>query len=118
MKDRQPSGGVDPKAGLTEEQYRITQLCGTEPAFHNEYWDNHRAGIYVDVVSGKPLFSSMDKYDSGSGWPSFMKPLEPGALREREDRSFGMERVAIALFKHHGMDPDKWPAGVRKVLWG
>ena len=91
---RTPGSGA-PKERLTEEQYRITQLCGTEPAFHNEYWDNHRPGIYVDVVSGEPLFSSTDKYDSGSGWPSFMKPIKPGALQEREDRSYGMDRVEV-----------------------
>jgi len=95
MRDRRESGGGAPKAGLTDEQYRITQLCGTEPAFRNAYWDNHRAGIYVDVVSGKPLFSSTDKYDSGSGWPSFMKPIAPEALRERVDRSLGMERIEV-----------------------
>jgi methionine-R-sulfoxide reductase len=95
MKDRRPAGGNDPKAKLTEEQYRVTQLCGTEPAFRNAYWDNHRAGIYVDIVSGEPLFSSTDKYESGSGWPSFVKPIVPDALREREDRSFGMERIEV-----------------------
>ena len=95
MKGRRDSGGADSKTSLTEEQYRITQLCGTEPAFHNAYWDNHRAGIYVDVVSGEPLFSSTDKYDSGSGWPSFVKPIEAGVLREREDRSFGMKRIEV-----------------------
>ena len=95
MKEDKAPGGADPKASLTEEQYRVTQLCGTEPAFHNAYWDNHRAGIYVDVVSGKPLFSSMDKYDSGSGWPSFVKPIEASALLERKDRSLGMERIEV-----------------------
>ena len=64
------------KKTLTPEQYKITQQCGTEPAFNNEFWDNKREGIYVDVVSGEPLFSSIDKYDSHSGWPSFTKPLE------------------------------------------
>ena len=61
---------------LTREQYQVTQHEGTEPAFRNEYWDNHEAGIYVDVVTGEPLFSSLDKYDSGTGWPSFTKPID------------------------------------------
>ncbi len=71
---------------LTPLQYQVTQEEGTEPAFHNQYWDNHREGIYVDIVSGEPLFSSLDKYESGTGWPSFTKPLEPGNIVTREDR--------------------------------
>ncbi len=78
---------------LTPLQYTVTQKDGTEPAFQNEYADNHREGIYVDVVSGEPLFSSTDKYDSGTGWPSFTRPLEPGNIVEKEDRSFFMKRV-------------------------
>ncbi len=72
---------------LTPMQYKVTQQDGTEPAFHNEYWDNKKAGIYVDIVSGEPLFSSLDKYDSKTGWPSFTKPLVPENIVEREDRS-------------------------------
>ena len=72
---------------LTTEQYEVTQDNGTEPAFHNTYWDNKKAGIYVDVVSGEPLFSSNDKFDSGTGWPSFTKPLEPGNIVAHEDTS-------------------------------
>ena len=68
---------------LTPEQYRVTQMCGTEPAFQNEYWNNHRPGIYVDVVTGEPLFSSLDKFDSGSGWPSFTKPIEKKHVAEK-----------------------------------
>ena len=73
------------KNQLTSEQYKITQLCGTEPPFNNPYWDNKKAGIYVDIVSGEPLFSSIDKYDSGTGWPSFTKPLENNITRKQED---------------------------------
>ncbi len=72
------------KKELTPEQYEITQLCGTEPPFNNEYWDNKRDGIYVDIVSGEPLFSSIDKYDSHSGWPSFTKPLEENITYHQE----------------------------------
>jgi peptide methionine sulfoxide reductase msrA/msrB len=76
------------KKELTPMQYKVTQEDGTEPAFHNAYWDNHRPGIYVDVVSGEPLFSSLDKYESGTGWPSFTKPLDPGNIVTREDRTW------------------------------
>lgn len=78
---------------LTEHQFRVTQQGGTEPAFDNEYWDHHEDGIYVDVVSGQPLFSSLDKFDSGTGWPSFTRPLEPDAVRRELDTQFGMVRV-------------------------
>jgi methionine-R-sulfoxide reductase len=80
---------------LTPLQYKVTQEEGTEPAFKNEYWDNHREGIYVDIVSGEPLFSSKDKYDSGTGWPSFTKPLEPDNLVEREDRRLFSVRTEV-----------------------
>ncbi len=80
---------------LTPEQYRVTCEADTEPAFHNAYWDNHRAGIYVDVISGKPLFSSLDKFDSGTGWPSFTKPIDRANVVEHTDRSFGMARTEI-----------------------
>ena len=83
------------KSRLTPMQYKVTQQCGTEPPFQNAYWDNHEAGIYVDVVSGKPLFSSLDKFDSGSGWPSFTRPLEEEAIVEREDRSLLMTRTEV-----------------------
>jgi methionine-R-sulfoxide reductase len=85
----------DLKKKLTPEQYHVTQQCGTEPPFRNEYWDNHRAGIYVDVVSGEPLFTSLDKFDSGSGWPSFTKPIEKDHVTEKTDRAFGMERTEV-----------------------
>ena len=80
---------------LTPMQYKVTQKNGTEPAFNNEYWNNKREGIYVDIGSGEPLFSSLDKYDSGTGWPSFTKPLEPGNIVEKEDRTFFMVRTEV-----------------------
>ena len=83
------------KEKLTPLQYEVTQECGTEPPFKNEYWDNKREGIYVDIVSGEPLFGSGDKFDSGTGWPSFTKPLEPGNLVEKEDRSLAMTRTEV-----------------------
>jgi methionine-R-sulfoxide reductase len=80
---------------LTPLQYKVTQKDGTEPPFHNEYWDNKQPGIYVDVVSGEPLFSSLDKFDSGTGWPSFTKPLEPSSVVERLDRSLFTQRTEV-----------------------
>ncbi|MBA3002634.1 MAG: peptide-methionine (R)-S-oxide reductase MsrB [Desulfurivibrio sp.] len=80
---------------LTPMQYRVTQEEGTEPAFSNEFWDNKQAGIYVDIVSGEPLFSSLDKYDSGTGWPSFTKPLVPERIVEREDRKLFSTRTEV-----------------------
>ncbi len=80
---------------LTPMQYKVTQQKGTEPPFRNEYDENHREGIYVDIVSGEPLFSSLDKFDSHTGWPSFTKPLEPGNIVEREDRSFFTRRTEV-----------------------
>ncbi len=85
---------------LTPLQYHVTQENGTERPFQNEYWDNHREGIYVDVVSGEPLFSSLDKFDSGTGWPSFTTPLEPGNIVEVADRALGMVRIEVR--SHHG----------------
>ena len=79
---------------LTREQFTVTQQSGTEPPFRNEFWDHHEAGLYVDIVSGEPLFSSLDKFDSGCGWPSFTKPVAPQVL-EKEDRSHGMRRVEV-----------------------
>lgn len=83
------------KKKLTPLQYEVTQKCGTEPPFQNEYWNNKRPGIYVDIVSGEPLFSSLDKFDSGTGWPSFFKPIEPGVLVEKEDSSHFMRRIEV-----------------------
>jgi methionine-R-sulfoxide reductase len=80
---------------LTPEQYKVTQGDGTEPPFRNEFWNNHEPGIYVDVVSGEPLFSSLDKFDSGTGWPSFTKPLDPENVVSRTDRSHFMTRTEV-----------------------
>lgn len=82
-------------ARLTPNQYRVTQEDATEPAFRNRFWDNHDDGIYVDVVSGEPLFSSTDKFDSGSGWPSFTRPIEKAHVAEHRDRSWGMVRTEV-----------------------
>jgi peptide-methionine (R)-S-oxide reductase len=87
----------DPEAvsRLTPEQYQVTQENGTEPPFRNEYWDNHEPGIYVDVVSGEPLFASVSKFESGTGWPSFTVPIEPGNVVERRDFSHLMFRTEV-----------------------
>lgn len=86
------------KKQLTSDQYNITQEEGTEPAFRNELWDNKREGIYVDIVSGEPLFSSRDKYDSGTGWPSFTRPIHEANIIEHSDRAFGMTRTEVRSF--------------------
>jgi methionine-R-sulfoxide reductase len=83
------------KKRLSKLQYEVTQENSTEPPFQNEYWDNKQQGIYVDIVSGKPLFSSLDKYDSGCGWPSFGKPLYPGTVQEKIDASHSMTRTEV-----------------------
>jgi peptide methionine sulfoxide reductase msrA/msrB len=83
------------KQTLTPLQYRVARENGTEPPFNNEYWDNHEQGIYVDVVSGEPLFSSTDKFDSGTGWPSFTRPLQPDNVVEKQDRSLFMVRTEV-----------------------
>jgi methionine-R-sulfoxide reductase len=106
---------------LTPTQYNVTQREGTEPPFRNEYWNNHRAGIYVDVASGEPLFSSLDKYDSGTGWPSFDRPLEPENVETHVDRSHGMVRVEVRS-KHgeshlgHLFDDGPAPTGQRYCM--
>ncbi|MGQ7269035.1 peptide-methionine (R)-S-oxide reductase MsrB [Marinobacter nauticus] len=106
---------------LTEMQYEVTQEDGTEPAFNNTYWDNTRAGLYVDVVSGEPLFSSRDKYKSGTGWPSFTRPITPEAVVEREDKSFFMTRTEIRSAhadSHlgHVFDDGPAPTGLRYCM--
>ncbi len=95
MSQNEKSKVEDLQEKLSPLQYHVTQQCGTEPPFRNEYWDNHAPGIYVDIVSGEPLFSSTDKFDSGSGWPSFTKPIEGQSLTEKKDTSHGMMRVEV-----------------------
>ena len=82
-------------SGLTPTQYRVTQEAATEPAFRNRFWDKKDAGIYVDVVSGEPLFASTDKYDSRSGWPSFTVPIDPANVVTKQDREYGMVRTEV-----------------------
>ncbi len=109
------------KRTLSPIQYRVTRQDGTEPPFANEYWDNKHAGIYVDVVSGEPLFSSLDKYDSRTGWPSFTRPLEPANVVEREDRSLLTSRTEVRS-KHgdshlgHVFDDGPKPTGLRYCM--
>ena len=83
------------KSRLTAEQYNVTQCSATEPPFRNAFWNHHEAGLYVDVVSGEPLFASTDKFDSGTGWPSFVRPVEPGNVTEHADNTYGMERIEV-----------------------
>jgi methionine-R-sulfoxide reductase len=112
-------------AGLAEKltplQYKVTQKAGTEPPFQNEYWDNKRAGIYVDLVSGEPLFSSLDKFDSGTGWPSFTRPLDPANLVEKSDRSLFTERTEVRSKEAdshlgHVFDDGPAPTGLRYCM--
>lgn len=84
---------------LTPEQYNVTRENGTETAFRNAYWDNHRPGIYVDIITHEPLFSSLDKFDSGTGWPSFTKPIAPEHVVQRTDQSAGMVRTEVRAHK-------------------
>jgi methionine-R-sulfoxide reductase len=95
MKNFQKPDEAELRKKLTAEQYAVTQQSATEPAFHNAYWNNHEPGIYVDVVSGKPLFSSLDKFDSGCGWPSFTRPVSSQEIIERPDDSYGMDRTEV-----------------------
>lgn len=106
---------------LTPLQYKVTRQDGTEPPFNNAYWDNHEAGIYVDIISGKALFSSIDKYDSGTGWPSFTRPLDPGQIVEKEDRSLFSVRTEIRskdadAHLGHVFDDGPAPSGLRYCM--
>jgi len=106
---------------LTPAQYNVTQEQGTEAPFHNPYWDNHQSGIYVDVVSGEPLFSSLDKFESGTGWPSFTKPLEPSNITEKTDRHLFLSRTEVRSAhadSHlgHVFDDGPAPTGLRYCM--
>jgi methionine-R-sulfoxide reductase len=106
---------------LTPMQYTVTQQSGTEPPFQNAYWDNKREGIYVDVVTGEPLFSSLDKFESGTGWPSFTRPLEPGNIVEKKDEGLFMTRTEVRS-KHgdshlgHVFPDGPQPSGLRYCM--
>jgi methionine-R-sulfoxide reductase len=120
MSYKKPSD-AELKKKLTPEQYYVTQQSGTEAPFHNEYWDNHEPGIYVDIVTGEPLFSSTDKFESGTGWPSFTKPLEPSNIKSQSDRSIGMDRTEIRSShgdSHlgHVFDDGPPPTGLRYCM--
>ena len=95
MKDFKKPEPAELKKKLSSEQFAVTQQCGTEPPFRNAYWDNHKPGIYVDVVSGEPLFSSLDKFDSGTGWPSFTQPVKGADVVEKKDSASGMLRTEV-----------------------
>jgi len=106
---------------LDPMQYKVTQQEGTEPPFHNEYWDQHGAGLYVDVVTGEPLFASTDKFDSGTGWPSFVRPLEKAHIKEHTDTSHGMVRVEVRSAEGdshlgHLFDDGPAPTGLRYCI--
>ena len=121
VKFEKPSATVL-KQTLTPLQFKVTQEEGTEPPFRNEYWDNHEAGIYVDIVSGEPLFSSLDKFDSGTGWPSFTRPLEEKNIRTKEDRKlFFLKRTEVRSAhadSHlgHVFDDGPAPTGLRYCM--
>ena len=111
----------DLKSKLTPLQYHVTQEEGTEPAFQNAYWHSKEAGIYVDVVSGEPLFSSLDKFDSGTGWPSFTKPLIPANVTDREDGKLFMKRIEVRSKRAdshlgHVFDDGPAPTGLRYCI--
>ena len=109
------------RARLTREQYEVTQHEGTEPPYRNQYWNNHEAGIYVDVVSGEALFSSLDKYDSGTGWPSFTRPLEPANVSTHTDFKLLLPRTEVRSKQAnshlgHVFDDGPAPTGLRYCM--
>jgi methionine-R-sulfoxide reductase len=107
------------KKKLTPAQFEVTQHAGTEPAFRNEFWNNHKQGLYVDIVSGEPLFSSLDKYDSGCGWPSFSRPLVEKEVVEHTDNSHGMQRTEVrsrTADSHLGHVFNDGPTGLRYCI--
>src|SRR5689334_19742012 len=121
MKEFTKPSDAELRQQLSREQYEVTQHEGTEPPFANEYWNNKKQGIYVDVVSGEPLFSSLDKYDSGTGWPSFTKPLEPSNVATRTDRKLFMTRTEVRsknADSHlgHVFDDGPDPTGLRYCM--
>ena len=123
MDDFKKPDDAELRQKLTPLQYKVTQHDATERPFQNEYWNNHEAGIYVDVVSGEPLFSSLDKFDSGTGWPSFTKPLVPENVKTKTDRSLFMERTEVRSAhadSHlgHLFDDGPQPTGKRYCMNG
>jgi peptide methionine sulfoxide reductase msrA/msrB len=109
------------KAKLTPAQYEVTQCSATEPPFRNQFWNHHEPGIYVDVVTGEPLFASTDKFDSGTGWPSFVRPLEEAHVTEHTDSSHGMRRVEVRSAEGdshlgHLFDDGPAPTGLRYCI--
>ena len=121
MSDYKKPSDPELQQKLTPLQYKVTQHEGTEAPFQNEYWDNHEPGIYVDVVSGEPLFSSLDKFESGTGWPSFTRPLEPENVTTKTDRKFLMTRTEVRSklgdsHLGHLFDDGPRPTGMRYCM--
>lgn len=115
------NNNLESKKKLTKLQYEVAVQCGTEPPFNNEYWNNHKEGIYVDVISGEPLFSSRDKYDSGTGWPSFVKPIDSRYIIKKEDTSLSMKRIEVRskfgdAHLGHVFDDGPEPTGLRYCI--
>jgi peptide methionine sulfoxide reductase msrA/msrB len=109
---------ADLKQKLTPMQFEVTQNAATEPPFRNDFWDNHAPGIYVDVTTGEPLFSSLDKFESGTGWPSFTRPIEDGHVLSKEDPTLGMSRTEVRSSRGnahlgHVFDDGPAPTGLR-----